>query len=182
MSKKASRGWLTPSLGRAVVVASIVLGLDQLTKWWAVEALESKSCTVDGACIDVLGPLRFHLSFNPGAAFSSFTGGGQVLGLVALGMSIYLLRLASQSTDHWMPWLFGAVVGGALGNLTDRLFRSDGGILNGAVVDFIDLQFWPIFNVADVGVVAGVILLGFRLWHIERRSSEFTVAADETEA
>ena len=54
----------------------------------------------------------------------------------------------------------GAVVGGAAGNLADRAFRrGDGGFLGGAVVDFIDLQWYPVFNVADMGVVGGAILL-----------------------
>jgi len=53
----------------------------------------------------------------------------------------------------------GIITGGALGNLADRLFRADGSFFNGAVVDFIDLQWWPVFNVADAAVVMGGLLI-----------------------
>jgi signal peptidase II len=53
----------------------------------------------------------------------------------------------------------GMVLGGALGNLADRIFRADDGLLSGAVVDFIDLQWWPVFNLADSAIVIGAILL-----------------------
>lgn len=177
----ARRG--TPIIPAALVAGSVLV-LDQLTKWWAVDRLQPTSCSVEGACVDVVGPLRFHLSFNPGAAFSSFTGGGPVLGVIAIAMSIYLLVLASRTSDRVLPWLFGLVTGGAIGNLADRVRRADDGPLSGDVVDFIDVQFWPIFNVADIGVVVGVLLLGLRLWHIDRTDAVDTgnVVADlETE-
>jgi signal peptidase II len=53
----------------------------------------------------------------------------------------------------------GAVVGGAIGNIADRVFRSDDGFLQGAVIDFIDFQWWPVFNVADIGITVGGALL-----------------------
>jgi signal peptidase II len=56
------------------------------------------------------------------------------------------------------------IVGGALGNVVDRLFRGSGGFFGGAVVDFIDFQWWPVFNIADVGVVCGSILLVISMW------------------
>lgn len=144
------------------MISTIVL-VDQLTKSWAVNRLTRESCSVPDACIDIIGSLRFRLSFNPGAAFSSFTGGGPVLGVIAFFMTLYLIYLSVTSVDRVLRWLFPVVGGGAVGNLWDRVFRADDGFLSGKVVDFIDLQFWPIFNIADVAVVGGVILLAIRL-------------------
>lgn len=53
----------------------------------------------------------------------------------------------------------GLIAGGAVGNLIDRAFRGDDGFLQGAVVDFIDLQWWPVFNIADAAIVVGAVLL-----------------------
>jgi signal peptidase II len=138
--------------------------MDQLTKSWAVGRLTRESCSVPDACIDLIGPLRFRLSFNSGAAFSSFTGGGPVLGVIAFGMTIYLLYLSVTTSDRVLRYLFPVVGGGALGNLWDRVTRADDGFLSGKVVDFIDLQFWPIFNIADIAVVCGVAAVAVRLW------------------
>lgn len=161
------------------VISSIVLA-DQLTKSWAVNRLTRESCSVPEACIDIVGSLRFRLSFNPGAAFSSFTGGGPVLGVIAFFMTLYLIYLSVTSADAVLRWLFPVVGGGAVGNLWDRVFRADDGFLSGKVVDFIDLQFWPIFNVADVAVVGGVIMLAIRLMTqpIERDDAGEAVSGD----
>ena len=145
------------------VIITIVL-VDQLSKLWAVNRLSRESCSVPDACIDLIGSLRFRLSFNPGAAFSSFTGGGPVLGVVAFFMTIYLIYLSVTSTDAVLRWLFPVVGGGAVGTLWDRVFRADDGFISGKVIDFIDLQFWPIFNVADMAIVGGVIAVAVRLF------------------
>jgi signal peptidase II len=75
-----------------------------------------------------------------------------------------LLRTGRQATRPLAAVALGMVVGGALGNLSDRAFREGEGFLGGGVVDFIDLQWWPIFNVADMGVVCGAILLVMLSW------------------
>lgn len=167
---------------RALVMAAVIVAVDQVTKQWAVNRLDRAPCSVEGSCIDLFWTLRFRLSFNSGAAFSSFTGGGSVLGVIAIGMSIYLAVLASRSTDSWSPWVFGAIIGGAVGNLTDRVFRADDGVLSGAVVDFIDFQFWPIFNVADIAIVGGVIVLAGRLWWLDRGANAHENPHDPTDA
>lgn len=151
---------------------SVIVLADQLSKSWAVNRLSRESCSVPDACIDVIGSLRFRLTFNPGASFSSFTGGGPVLGVIAIFMTIYLIYLAVTSADRVLRWLFPVVGGGALGNLWDRAFRADDGLLSGKVVDFIDLQFWPIFNIADIAVVGGVIVIAIRLFTQPLESSE----------
>ncbi len=148
----------------ALTIAGAVIAVDQVTKAWAVRNLSRSSCSVPDACIDVIGSLRFRLSFNPGAAFSSFTGGGPVLGVIAFVMSIYLIYLTVTTADRWLAIAFPVVVGGAVGNLIDRVTRADDGFLSGKVVDFIDLQFWPIFNVADIAVVGGVATVALLLW------------------
>lgn len=135
-----------------LVIAGVVLLLDQLTKHWAVNAL------ADGRVIDVVGSLRWNLAFNRGMAFSQGTGLGPVIGIVALVVVVVLLVSIGRSESRWYPLAVGLIVGGALGNLTDRLFRGDGW-LHGGVVDFIDVQWWPIFNIADIGVTVGGALL-----------------------
>ena len=133
----------------ALAAAAVVVVVDQLTKWWAVEALD------DGRVIDLVWTLRLRLVFNTGAAFSSFQGLGPLLGVAAVAVAAALLLNRRLVSGRWSAIATGCIAGGALGNLADRLFRSDDGFLGGAVVDFIDVQWWPVWNVADMGVVLG---------------------------
>ena len=133
----------------ALVSAAAVVAVDQLTKWWALEALDG------GRVIDLVWTLRLRLVFNTGAAFSSFQGLGPLLGVAAAAVAAALLLNRRLVSGRWSGIAAGCVAGGALGNLADRLFRSDDGFLAGAVVDFIDVQWWPVWNVADMGVVLG---------------------------
>jgi signal peptidase II len=134
-------------------VGAAVLVVDQLTKWWAVEAL------ADGHTIDLVGSLRLKLAINHGAAFSLSQGRGALISVLALVIVAVLLRSGRYATRPASAVAIGLVVGGALGNLTDRAFRAGDGFMGGGVVDFIDLQWWPVFNAADSGVVVGAILL-----------------------
>jgi signal peptidase II len=133
-------------------VGATVLVLDQLTKWWAVETLSDRS-------IDVVWTLRLHLAVNHGSAFSLAEGRGPLISLLALVIVAVLLRSGRYATSPLSATAIGLVTGGALGNLADRAFREGDGFLGGGVVDFVDLQWWPIFNVADSGIVVGAILL-----------------------
>ena len=135
-----------------LAVAAVVVLVDQVTKQWALGALD------DGRTIDVVGSLRFNLAFNTGMAFSQGSGLGPVIAIVGLIVIVVLLVSVGRATSPWYPAAVGLVVGGAVGNLLDRLLR-DEGWFRGGVVDFIDLQWWPIFNVADMGVTVGGILL-----------------------
>lgn len=126
--------------------------VDQLTKAWARSAL-------DDSAVDVIpGFLRFALAENPGAAFGLFRGGGEiiaVLAVVAVGVIFFTFR----TVDRWWDLLgLGLVLGGAVGNLIDRLTRGEG-LLDGRVTDWIDLWFIPNFNVADSAISIGVALL-----------------------
>ena len=134
-------------------VALAVVVLDQLTKWWALERLATEN-------IDVFWTLRFNLVFNSGSAFSLGQGLGPVLGVLAVVVVVALVRVGRLVSNLPTAIALGMVLGGAVGNLADRLFRSDGeGFLGGHVVDFIDFQWWPVFNVADIGIVVGGLLL-----------------------
>ena len=91
-------------------------------------------------------------------AFSQGTGLGPIIGVVALFVIVGLLITVGRSTSRWYPLAVGLIIGGALGNVIDRLVRGEGW-LRGGVVDFIDVQWWPIFNVADIAVSVGGVLL-----------------------
>lgn len=134
------------------LVALAVIIVDQLTKWWALETLATRT-------IDVVWTLRFNLAFNTGTAFSLGGGYGSIIAVLALGVVGYLIWQGRQVASWLGAVSVGLIVGGALGNLIDRVFRGDGGFLSGAVVDFIDLQWWPIFNIADAAIVVGGLLL-----------------------
>ena len=135
-----------------VVVA--VLVIDQISKQWALGALPGRTVRVVG---DIL---RLRLVFNPGAAFGlgNFSGAGVALGLVAIAAAIWIVWYAARVDKPVMVVGLGLIAGGAIGNVVDRMFR-DGGWLTGRVVDFIELPRWPVFNVADACVVAGVCLV-----------------------
>jgi len=137
--------------------ALAVIAVDQLTKRWALSTLTAGSCDQPDACIDLVGGLRFHLVYNTGAAFTRGEGYGPLIGVVAFVMAGFLLYLSTRRNDRLGIVLFGAIAGGALGNLLDRIFRAADGPLSGAVIDFIDAQWWPVFNIADSAIVVGVI-------------------------
>lgn len=131
----------------AAALCIFVVALDQAAK----AAIEAH--IVVGETVEVLGPLKLTLSHNRGVAFGLAGGGGVgliVIGLVALAVVGYLF--ARDPARPWMWLATGLVAGGALGNLADRV-RAD------AVTDFIDLPLWPPFNIADVAITSGVIVL-----------------------
>jgi signal peptidase II len=136
----------------AAAVAAAVLAVDQLTKWWATSALS------DGPIVVVDGWFQFRLTFNSGASFSLFSGGGQLIALVAIGVVIMIFYVLRDASRRLEAVALGLVLGGAMGNLADRIFRGSG-LLDGSVVDFIDFRSFPTFNVADMAINAGVFLL-----------------------
>jgi signal peptidase II len=133
-------------------VAAATLLLDQATKWWALQAL------ADGP-VDLVWTLRLRLTFNTGAAFSLGAGWGGLIAMLAIAVVAAMVWFGRSVASIGGAVALGLVLGGAMGNLADRVFRADDGILSGAVVDFIDLQWWPVFNVADIAVVCGGVLL-----------------------
>lgn len=144
---------------RLLGVAAVVTALDQLTKAWAVDAL------ADGP-VEVIGDVVvFDLVRNRGGAFSilSFDGVTPLLAVAAIALSVWLVYLGHREEDRWLAFGLALVLGGALGNLSDRLFR-DPGLLEGAVIDFVDVGAWPTFNLADAAITVGVALLLVRGW------------------
>jgi len=132
-----------------LVIAAGALAVDQLLKLLVVMLMEpGQSVTV------IPGVLDITYSTNTGAAFGILKGSGQVLFLVALVVVVLTVAWFYYTRHQEGTWSFialGMVIGGALGNLADRLLR-------GKVTDFLDLGWWPVFNFADVVIVTGVII------------------------
>lgn len=115
--------------------------------------------------VDVLGSLRLRLVFNDRAAFN-LGGGGNTTAIAVLGLLVAAVIVAMGWRAERRQWAagLGIVLGGALGNLIDRAFRAGDGLLGGRVVDMVDVQWWPVFNLADAAlwVGIGVLLLDAR--------------------
>ena len=136
-----------------VSVAAVVLALDIITKVLAVKLL------TPGQPVSIIGDtVTWTLVRNSGAAFSMATGYTWVLTLVATGVVAGIIWMGRRLVSPWWAVGLGMILGGALGNLVDRFFRSPGP-LRGHVVDFLSIGWWPVFNVADPAVVGGAILL-----------------------
>lgn len=148
---------------RYFLVASLtVLLADQFSKRWAASFLESRSCGEVSNCSEVFGGVQLRLLFNEGAAFSTGVGFGRWFALGAVLVLIFLLFLAWRRTTPLQGIVLGLVAGGAAGNLYDRILRADSeGLGTGAVVDFIDIGPWPVFNLADAAITVGAIALVF---------------------
>lgn len=136
-----------------MAIAVGVVIVDQLTKHWAVTSLGTDRE------IDLFWTLRLNLAFNNGMAFGQGQGFGPLIGVIATIVIVYLLVSLRTDASPMSTIGMGLLIGGAAGNLIDRLFRGDDGVLQGAVVDFIDFQWFPIFNVADMAVNVGAALL-----------------------
>ena len=146
------------AVGLFGVAAVLVWALDQATKVAAVAWLD------DGASVTVIPHVFwFTLTRNAGAAFSTGTGFTLVLSLIAIGVVIVVLRLATKLKDRWWALGLGLLLGGALGNLTDR-FAREPAPLRGHVVDFLHLTHWPVFNVADIALTFAAITIILRTW------------------
>ncbi|MFC4123571.1 signal peptidase II [Nocardia rhizosphaerae] len=136
-----------------LIIAVVLFGLDLLTKCLAVALIDP------GESVPIIGDFaRFTLVRNPGAAFSMATGMTWLLTLIAVAVVIGVIRIGRTLRSLWWAIGLGMVLGGALGNLVDRIFRYPGP-LQGHVVDFVAIGWWPVFNVADSSIVCGAILL-----------------------
>ena len=133
--------------------ATAVYLLDRLTKLWAERALEGRPP------VRLLPGVRLTFTTNPGGAFS--IGGGAPLVFVAATVIVSaVILVTARRHEHVLTSVaLGCVLGGAMGNLTDRALRGPG--FRGHVVDFIDVGPWPVFNVADSAIVIGAILLAW---------------------
>lgn len=144
------------ALGLLAAVALVAYGIDQGVKYLVVSTMEI------GDTIPLLGDvLQLYYVTNPGAAFSFATGFTWVLSIIAVAVIVFIIGFAPRIRSLAWATMFGLVLGGAFGNLTDRLFRPPGfGV--GEVVDYIRVIYFPaIFNFADIAVVSamGLFLL-----------------------
>jgi signal peptidase II len=133
-------------------VAGLVLALDELSQAWVVRNIPLHEVWVPFPALANVFWFR-HVT-NTGAAFGLFQGGGTALKIIAVVVILAIIAYTRYlPTERWIVQLsLGLQLGGAMGNLVDR-FR------NGRVVDFIDVPYWPTFNVADSCLVVGVIIL-----------------------
>ncbi len=137
---------------RAGVVIAVVIGLDQLSK-----ALV-RSNIAEGSERSMFFFVKLVHVRNKGVAFGFFSGGGAiVLVFTLLALALLVGYLAARPDRPWLWLPTGLLIGGAVGNLIDR-------VANGAVTDFIKLPHWPAFNVADMSITVGVFAL---LWVLE---------------
>lgn len=151
-----------------VAVLGLVIGVDQATKFVVQETMTLYQQ------IQLIGDyLRLTFIYNPGAAFGVHLGAHtRSIFLVLSVVALVVLGVVYRATPAWNRARLAAIAmisGGAIGNLVDR-FRSPRG-----VIDFIDIGVgelrWPIFNVADIGVTVGAIVLALSLWRDERRDA-----------
>ena len=148
------------SLRQGLPAAALLLAADQASKWWILEVLdlpERRNLPLLSA-----GPFGLDLTmvWNRGVTFGLLSGDGPlnhlVLALLAAAIALFLLRWMTRAETPWVAVALGAVIGGAVGNVLDRLRF-------GAVVDFVDAHAWGwhwyVFNIADAGIVCGVGVL-----------------------
>jgi signal peptidase II len=134
-------------------IAGLVLIADQGSKLLAVHQLTGRGR------VDLIGSLfGLQLTRNAGAAFSTATGATWVLTLIAIAVVLTIIRFARRLGSRGWTVALGLLLGGALGNLIDRLFRSPG-FMRGHVVDFLEFPHWPIFNLADSCIVTAACLI-----------------------
>lgn len=155
VGRRAARRLTTVLAGAVVVVA-----VDQATKQWALTALAGRPPR------PVWWTLQWNLSFNQGMAFSAAQGFGPIIGLLAVAVAVAVARWVRHQPGLAPGVAAALVIGGAFGNVTDRLFRGEAW-MRGAVVDFVDLQWFPIFNVADTAVNVGGLV--FVVWALLAR-------------
>jgi len=130
--------------------------LDQLTKRWALDALG------DGRLVELIPTVCLKLTFNPGVAFGMGAEIGSPLAFALLAAVLALVGLVAVRTfrnQNLLPTIFLAVAaGGAVGNLWDRVRRAEDGPLSGHVVDFVAVEWFAVFNVADIFTTGGIAL------------------------
>ncbi len=157
---------LRPRRGALAAVAAAVVVIDQITKIWAVEALEHRPP------VDVIGEwFQLTLLRNPGAAFSM---GGEgftwVFTTIQIAFIVAAIAVSGRLRTPWATASVGLIAGGAAGNLIDRLVREPS-FYFGHVVDFLQVRGFAVFNLADSAITVGVIMLA--LWILFAPEHEF---------
>ncbi len=152
-----------------LLIAAAVVVLDQLSKSWALQELTDLSRR------HVIGPMYLVLTFNKGAAFSLGVGAAPIIEAAAIALVVGVVVLSGRAAKGGASLAvivgLGLLLGGALSNLGDRLFRHH----HGAVVDFIQLvSWWPTFNIADVSITVGAatVVIALVFFPPAKRSDE----------
>ena len=152
--------------------AACVFAVDRLTKIWAEHTLADRP-------IDLIrGVLTLRLTTNSGGAFSLGQSAPWFFAAATIVVSALIVLTSFHRRSVWSSVALGLILGGAVGNLADRVLRGPG--LGGHVVDFIDFHVWPVFNVADSAVVIGAILLAASTFRDGREDAEDAAARDGT--
>ena len=153
------RLWLVYTIALGVLVA------DQVTKYLAVAHLAGRPP------VRLVGSfVQLRYTTNTGGAFSLFAGFPLFFGIMAVVVMAAIVLYARRVTSPVTLATLGLLLGGALGNFADRLLRGDG-LLDGEVVDFVDVGAWPVFNVADSCITVGAVLLALVTTRAERRAA-----------
>lgn len=148
---------MTRRYGIALGIGAVMVAVDLWTKRYA--ALHFK-----GNPVEFLGGfLGFTYWENPGGAFGSFRGGGTVIAIAAMIVTAVVLYALTRPRPTGEVIALGFVIGGAVGNLVDRFARGDG-LVDGPVIDWINLWFIPTFNLADFSVTVAVVILILLAW------------------
>lgn len=153
----ASGGRRVQALSLLAAAALGILLIDQLTKWWAVATLP------EGEAVPVLGTvLQWFFVRNPGAAFSIASGSTWIFTVLAVGVGVTIIWMSRRISSLLWAVFLGLLLGGTLGNLSDRLFRQPG-FPQGHVVDFISTPWMvpAIYNVADIAIVSSMVIFIF---------------------
>ena len=175
----AASGRRVRRIGVLIAVATAIYALDVASKAIVAATMHY------GQPINLLGPaLKLDYTRNPGAAFSIGAAYTIIFTAIAVGVIVVILRLSRKLFS--LPWAIalGLLLGGALGNLTDRITRAPG-IFRGWVVDFLQLPHWPIFNLADSAICVGgalMVLLAFRGLHPDGTDERAVQQAQAREA
>ncbi len=144
--------------------AALAYALDRVTKVWAEGSLAGREPIV-------LIPKVLQLSYttNAGGAFGLFGGQPWLFFTASVGVSLFIAVLSTRLVSRISSVALGLILGGALGNLTDRIIHGPG--VSGRVTDFIDLHVWPVFNLADSAIVIGAVLILLSSFRRDRPSS-----------
>jgi signal peptidase II len=158
VAERAGSGGVTPTpalpnrIAWVGAVVAFIVAADQVTKSYAVAHWSVQPRQIVGTHVELL------VTRNSGSAFSRFQNLTPLLAVGAIVTAVVLARAARNATDSVTLVALVLLLGGALGNLSDRFLRSPG-FLRGHVVDFVQVGWWPVFNVADSCVTIGAVLL-----------------------
>lgn len=152
-----------------LLIAVIWTALDQITKSIA------QSTLANGPHF-LFGHVGFALIYNFGFAFSLASGKTIAVTLLEVAISAFVLYSLVRTRDLPMGIAYGLILGGAFGNIFDRFFRHN----HGGVIDFFYTGFWPTFNVADIGVVVGLIMIFFIMRRPRNRGKDTSTPIEES--